>query len=374
MLKAKADKKVDVPSLFTELRKPPYGIRDGLIPFLFAIYIVAHRQDIAVFEDGTFLREVKGDDFLRLIKAPEYFEIQHSGIKDIRASVFDRLIKVLDIPQKSNERNTRILGVVQPLCTFAVQLPEYVHKTKKISQEAITVRDKLMSAREPAPLLFRDLPLACGLAPFDVTESIEDSRVQNFAEILKVHLGELQNAYTELLERLKYAIFEAFARDSDVKERNSLAKRAEALWGSVSEPQLKALCGRLRDDNLSEPKWIESVASFIVSNPPSYWSDSDETAFQHKLTEFAERFKHVESIYFGRDDILEGSEGIRLSITRADGSERAEVVYFRAETEKQLACLQESIQGLLTENGRLGLVALARTVWDELNQGSEETK
>ena len=375
VLKAEVDKKVDVPSLFTELRKPPYGIRDGLIPFLLAIYIVAHRQDIAVFEDGTFLREVRGDDFLRLIKAPEYFEIQHSEIKGIRSSVFDQLIKVLDIPQKSDRRNTRILGVVQPLCVFVAELPEYVHKTKKISQEAITVRDKLMSAKEPAPLLFRDLPLACGLSSFDVTESIEDSRVEEFAGTLKVYLGELQNAYTELLERLKLGIFKAFdVINSNSQGRSLLAKRAKALWGSVSEPQLKAFCGRLRDDNLSEPKWIESVASFIVSNPPSYWGDSDETAFQHKLTELAERFKHVESIHFGKDDILEGSEGIRFSITRADGSERAEVVYFRAEAEKQLVDSQQEIQSLLTKHGRLGLAAVARAVWNELNEDSEETE
>ena len=192
LLKTDADKKVDVPSLFTELRKPPYGIRDGLIPFLLAIYMVAHRQDIAVFEDGTFLREVRADDFLRLIKAPEYFEIQHSEIEGIRASVFDRLVKVLGIQQTSDERNTRILDVVQPLCVFIAELPEYVHKTKKISQEAIAVRDKLMSAGEPAPLLFRDLPIACGQASFDVTESVEDSRVEDFAEELKVYLTELK--------------------------------------------------------------------------------------------------------------------------------------------------------------------------------------
>ena len=121
LLKTEVDKKVDIPRLFTELRKPPYGIRDGLIPLLLAIYMVAHRQDIAVFEDGTFLREVREEDFLRLIKAPEYFEIQHSEIEGIRASVFDRLIKVLGIQQTSDERNSRILDVVQPLCTFVVR-------------------------------------------------------------------------------------------------------------------------------------------------------------------------------------------------------------------------------------------------------------
>ena len=220
--------------------------------------MVAHRQDIAVFEDGTFLREVREEDFLRLIKAPEYFEIQHSEIEGIRASVFDRLIKVLGIQQKSDERNSRILDVVQPLCTFVVQLPEYVHKTKKLSQEAIAVRDKLMSAGEPAPLLFRDLPIACGQTSFDVTESVEDSRVEDFAEELKTYLTELKDAYTELLGRLKSAIFEAF----DAIDSSALANRAQALRICVNESQLKALCNRLSDKNLSETKWIESVASF----------------------------------------------------------------------------------------------------------------
>ena len=230
-----------------------------------------------------------------------------------------------------------------------------------------------MSATEPALLLFRDLPIACGHAQFDVTELIDENRVGAFAEDLKVYLNELRESYTKLLDHLKIAIFRAFdVMESHSQGRSLLAKRAEALWGSVSEPQLKAFCGRLRDDNLSEPKWIESVASFIVSNPPSYWGDSDETAFQHKLTKFAERFKHVESIYFGKDDILEGSEGIRFSITRADGSERAEVMYFRPEAEKQFPNIQEDIQRLLTEHGRLGLAAVARAVWNELNEDSEE--
>ena len=73
LLKAEADKKIGVSKLFTELRKPPYGIRDGLIPFLLAIYIITHRQDIAVFEDDTFLREVRADDFLTLDQSTGVF-------------------------------------------------------------------------------------------------------------------------------------------------------------------------------------------------------------------------------------------------------------------------------------------------------------
>ena len=135
LLKSSVDNKVPVTELFADLRRPPYGVREGLIPLLLAIYFVAHRQDLAIFEDGTFLHKVRGDDFYRLIKAPEYFEMQHSAVEGIRASVFDRLIKVLGIQQISDKQDARILDVVQPLCNFVVQLPEYVHNTKNLSQK-----------------------------------------------------------------------------------------------------------------------------------------------------------------------------------------------------------------------------------------------
>ena len=369
LLKSTIDKKITISELFADLRKPPFGIRDGLIPLLLAIYIVAHRQDIAIFEDGTFLREVRRDDFLRLTKAPEYFEIQHSEIEGIRASVFDQLIKVLGIQRTSGERTSRILDVVQPLCTFVVELPEYVHNTKKLSQEAIVVRDKLMSAGEPAPLLFRDLPIACGYDPFDAAEFIDDSRVQDFAEKLKTYLAELRHAYRELLERLKSAIFAAFeVAGGSSQAREALSSRADVLRVHVTESQLKALCGRLSDRTLAETKWIESVASFIASKPPFYWHDTDEGAFQNELSDFAERFKHIDSIYFGTADRPEGGEGIRLAITRSDGNERVTVMYPQPEAENELANLQKQIRVLLRSHNRLGLAAIARAVWDEINE------
>ena len=375
LLKSKPDKKIAVSELFVELRKPPFGIRDGLIPLLLAIYIAAHRQDIAVFEDGTFLRELNEPDFLRLMKAPEYFEIQHSEIEGIRASVFDQLIKVLGIQRTSGDRTSRILDVVQPLCSFVVELPEFIHNTKKLSQEAIAVRNALMSAGEPAPLLFRDLPNACGDAPFDATECIDDSRVQYFAEKLKTYLTELRNAYTELLERLKFTIFEAFeVSGSSSEARGLISSHANNLRINVTEPQLKALCGRLSDSNLSETKWIESVASFIASKPPSYWHDLDEGVFQNKLSDLAARFKHVDSVYFGSINRPEVEEGVRLSITRSDGNERTAVVYPRPDEEKTLDDIQVQIRALLKSHNRLGLVAIARAVWDEIKEDTNSSE
>lgn len=368
LLKSALDKKVPVKELFAELRKPPYGVRDGLIPLLLAIYYVAHRQEIAIFEDETFLREVRGDDFYRLIRAPEYFEIQHSAIEGIRASVFDQLIQVLEIPHTSGKQDSRILDVVLPLCNFVTQLPEYVHKTKKLSPEAIAVREKLMSGAEPAPLLFRDLPVAYGEVPFDITQPINDNQVQDFAEGIKFYLAELKNAYPELLERIKNAIFEAFEECCNTEGRNLIAKRADNLWGMVSEYQLKTFCGRLKDKKLSDTKWIESIANLVISDSLSSWDDSDENVFQYEIAALVTRFKHVESIYHAAKNIPENNSGINLMVTHAEGSERSEVVYSFSQEKDMLADIEGQIQSLLEKYGRrISLSAIARVVYSELN-------
>ena len=87
----------------------------------------------------------------------------------------------------------------------------------------------------------------------------------------------------------------------------------------VSEHQLKAFCGRLKDKKLSDTKWIESVANLVVSDSPSSWDDSDENVFQYEIAALATRFKHVESIYFEANNIPEENSGILLLVTQAEG-------------------------------------------------------
>ena len=98
-----------------------------------------------------------------------------------------------------------------------------------------------------------------------------------------------------------------------------------------------------------------------------------KVAFQLKLSDLAERFKHVDSIYFGRKDIPAGCEGIRLSITRTDGSERFNVVYPRPEAEPEIVRIKKQVEDLLTEHKELGLAAVAQAVWNRLNESAKET-
>ena len=91
------DTRVAVSDLVALLRKPPFGLRDGLFPIFLAIVAIVEEQEIAFYENGTFLREVGPDAFLRMTKAPERFDMQYCKIEGVRAEVFERLLAVLEV-------------------------------------------------------------------------------------------------------------------------------------------------------------------------------------------------------------------------------------------------------------------------------------
>ena len=361
------DSRVRVSALFETLKEAPYGVRDGLAPLLLAVFAAIQERDVAFYSDGGFLRNITGHDFQRLTKAPETFEIQLCRVTGLRAAVFERLYRLLG-PERGDQRKGDILDVVRPLCVFAAQLPAYTHRTGSLSDDARCVRDALLSAEEPAKLLFSSLPVSCGLPPFLPDESASASRVRKFVDRLKQAMDELRGAYPALVEKIRSELLAAFNRPGSFEEaRESIAATAGRLLVAVNEARLKAFCMRLADKRLGEQEWLESLASLLCAKPPGKWVDSDHRRFGEELTQLVNQFRRVESTAFSaktqrRDNQL----AMRVAITNRDGSEVQQVVYVDPEEESRVTELEAKFSDLLGSEGRLGLIAATRAIWSRL--------
>ena len=365
VLQEQPDKRVNLPVLFDELRKPPYGVRDGLAPLLLTAFALAHEQDVAFYKDGSFLREMSGEAMLVLTKAPERFDIQYCKIEGVRLDLFEKLLAVLEIKPGEHPR-VKLLDVVRPLCVFVAQLPAYVLNTKKLSTVALAVRDTILKASSPAELIFTSLPKACGFEPF-APQKLDGKDTQAFVKTLKAALDELRAAYPLLQERLRQQLRSAFDLPGSFQEfRTALAGRSERVVLGVTEPKLRAFCLRLMDDNLPESEWLESLGNFLALKPPAKWYDAEEGAFAQEIGPLATRFHHVESIVFAGGKPAKHAIGIRLAITQADGSEHEQVVHFTVDEEQRLRGIQKQFESLLTGDRRLGLAAASRALWAAL--------
>ncbi len=361
LLEEKPDSRVRVSDLFTQLRRRPYGVRDGLAPLLLAVFTVLHEQDVAIYESGGFLRHLTGQDFMRLIKAPDTFEIQYCKIAGVRSVVLEKLLMLLN-PERRRQNGSDILDVVRPLCSFAAQLPPYVQKTSAVSAEAGAVREALLRAKEPATLLFRQLPLACGVEPFDADMTPSPHRVKEFVERLRAGLDELRLVYQGLLDRIKKEIAAAFDRPGNFEQvRADLAATAGKILVAATEPRFKALCFRLSDHLLAEQEWLESLGSLICSKPPAKWIDMDAVMFHEELRQLAGRFRRVETTVFRG---LEGrvAAAMRVAITSPDGMEVDRVVYVDAAEEAEVIKLEAKLFLFFRDHKRLGLAAASRAM------------
>lgn len=373
------EKRVPVTQLMQVLQEPPYGVRDGLLLLLLAVVCAIDDHRIALYEEGSFVRSVTGEHFARMVKFPEYYDLQYFKITGVRSVLFQQLLIMLDASE--HEHATNVLQVVRPLLRFAGQLPQYALKTKRLPEETKAVRDALLNAREPTALVFDSLPRACGYEPF-TNETHRTAKAKKevaaFLSQLRRALDALRSSYPELLTRLSTYVKTAFGSNESVSIstlRSELAQRATAALVTVREPQLKGLCLRFADEALTEQAWLEALGSYVCSKPPKIWFDSDESRFVDEFTLLVERFHRAESLGFGKSTEA-NTRAVRVSLTRLDGSHVDQVVAASTADLERVAALEDRLAELLRhEQQRVGLVAISRLMWKamELHTGDDTT-
>ena len=358
------DALVPVPQIFQGLSQLPFGIREGLQPFILAIYLATHHQRVALYEDGTYLPEVGGDAFLRLMKQPEFFHIQYCELDGVRADVFTKLLHLLQIDPRDAAK-TDLIDLVRPLTIFiSREVPEYSRKTNNLPAAAVAVRRALLDAREPVKLVFTMIPEACGLAPIG-KQGLKTP--DELAARLRTALHELRVAYPNLINRLGSAICAAFDVEFGIIEgRSIIAGRADQLSAVVTEPALKAFAVRLADTALDDRAWVESIANLLARKSCERWIDNDEIEFHHQLEIAAGRFKRTELALIGTTKKLNG-HACRIAITKSDGTEVGDLVNWDGMDENRIRPIEGEIHQLLSKHGRHGLAAAMRAIWTQLD-------
>lgn len=362
--KAGTDAMVPVTEIFEGLSGVPYGIREGLQPFILAIYLATNHQRVALYEDGTFLPEVKGEMFLRLMKEPQAFHLQYCEIEGVRANVFTKLLRILQIVPRDAAK-TDLIDLVRPLTIFiSREVPEYSRRTNTLSVPSLALRRALLDARDPVRLVFTTIPESCGLPP------IGDDGLKapdELASRLRQALREIQTAYPSLIRRLEMAIFAAFDVDkANSSARGIVTRRASQLATVLSEPVLKAFVLRVADTALDDRAWVESIANLLTRKSCERWLDSDEIEFHHQLEIAAGRFKRTELACIGTSKRLNG-HACRISLTKSDGSEVGDLINWEGIDESKIGPVEDQIRKILMENGRHGLAAALKAIWNQLD-------
>jgi hypothetical protein len=354
-------KRVPVAEIFASMRRRPFGIRAGLAPLLLAIVAVAHAHEIAVYETGTFLPSLRAADYHRLMKQPALFELQLCRVTGVRTEVFTRLAQVF-ANRSGVARRPDLLDVVRPLSALAAGLPPYVLQTRELSSLARDVRGVLLTAREPANMIFRDLPEACGLKPFPPDQDSDAGDSLVFVSRMREAVDELRAAYPRLLERIRRQLAGGLTAGAQEADRDTIAYRARQVTLAAREPRLATFARSLADTALGDDAWAERIGSFIMSKPPASWTAADNSRSWSEIDELTGAFCRLEATAFSEGSCTPDLGAVRIAVMAADGNEASRVIRMAARDEQAVGLLVERLEAALgdTDRRELRLAAIAR--------------
>lgn len=353
------------------LRRPPFGVRDGVIPIIVCAALLAHEADVALYESGRFVPQLDDAVLERLLKSPEGFAVRRWHVAGVRATVFEQLAQMLGrSPVAGVVQKRDLLDVVRPLMRFVRGLNEFSRATKTFSPIALGVRGALLDATEPDQLIFTALPKACELPPFVSRRSTDAASVQKFRKAFQSALAELQKGYDTLLHALMEDLAAALESPHDARGiRSALRTRAACVAPYALSPDLRVFCARLADSTTADLPWIESIASFLANKHPNHWIDDDRARMNIRLTQIAAGFRSLETIAIERREqaVRATDESMQLAVAGTAFPEAKLVVHVSADELKQVTALERQIRTVIQRpaaNGghRLVIAALARVV------------
>jgi len=273
-------------------RAEPYGVKDGLLPFLNVAYVLTRRNLIATYRQNIFQSQFNDLDVDYLIKDPSFVQVRWMDLSDVSKKLLSSFARIVrDLDPSNTLANLEPIDVGRGLIGLYVGLPKWTQRTMRLSANAIRIRDLFKKANDPNEFIFNDLPRL--FASEGTSAEINQMQIEKH---LADGLHEMLEAYPSMLSRLSDSLLaELQVPNSSPQSIADLRKRAENIRDLSGDFRLNAFVNRLASFHGTHSD-IEGLASLATNKPPRDWIDSDLDRAAIELTGFAQSFNKAETI------------------------------------------------------------------------------
>lgn len=259
-----------VEELYTQLKSPPFGITEGVLPLLLCAFLRVHQAQTTLYREGTLLAEPSVPDWEVLLRRPDLFAVAGCRVNGTRAAIVERIARGL-------KTSPNVMPVVRELVRQLRSLPEYAWKTNHLSPEAIALRHAIEQAHSPEKLLFSDLPAALSLPPIR-EDVLDENALEEFFQRLNKALSELATATPRRRDWARDTFLRACELPEGYEGWQAFIEICREMAIYVRHPNLIPLVKRAAE--AEDPTIaLDSVLALIANRPLRTWSDSDVNRF-----------------------------------------------------------------------------------------------
>ena len=349
------------------LRQRPFKLKQGVIDFWVPSFLFIKRDDFALFSRNGYIPFIT-DEVLDLMgKDPDEYEVKSFDIAGVKLDIFNSYRLFLNQNSKEKLTNSNFIETIKPFLTFYKDLPEYAKNTKRLTKEALLVRNAISTSKDPEKTFFEDFPAALGFSFDTIKTSPKD--LQGYIVKLQSAIREVRTCYEELINRFELFIQTDIIGEEMVFEdyKSSLQSRFKKLRRHLLLPGQKVFVQRL-DSQIDDKKaWLNSLVQALLNTTLEKISDEDEIIIADKfkfmileldsLTTLSESdFKEEKEQVFDLQ-INTFFEGFSRKMVRLPKNKKAEVNNIQIELKKYLS-----------KDNSLNIAALTNLLKEMLNK------
>jgi hypothetical protein len=277
------ERPLPVNELFAQLAAPPYGVLPGVLPVLLTACLVAHADEISLYREGSLTPEPASADLAVLMRRPELFAVAGGRVAGERAALVQRLARGLGVAPAT-------LPIVRDLLRRARALPEHAWRTRRLPPPTLALRAALERARSPERLLFEEIPVALGQAPFAADAAPDADRIGRFFDALNGALAAWIAVGPATTTAARDALLAACGHAPGEAGWAALRAEARALDPERLPAAVAPFVRRLRDGGEAAAA-LEGVLALVATRPPRAWTDADADRFPAQAAEMGERYR-----------------------------------------------------------------------------------
>lgn len=260
------------------LEQRPYKLKKGFIHFWVPIFLIAKKEDYALFHsNGGFVPFLTEDTIDLIHKKPQDFLIKSYDVSGLKVNLLESYKELVQIGDSSTKgTQSTFLSIFGNFLRFQRGLNNYTLKTEKLSRKAIKLRGAIVASKDPEDALFNLFPSALGFHSLAIKEDVEV--LNSFTNHIQDAIREIRNAYDELLNRVEKVIIDSFyctSSDFEIYKNEIQSKLSEinpSTLGKVQSVFYKRLISPL-DDRIS---WVKSVADVALGRGLEDLMDEEE--------------------------------------------------------------------------------------------------
>lgn len=287
-LRSTVSNKRNLQEFYEELLKKPFKLKKGFLDFWIPIFLIAKKEDYALFHvDGGFIPFLTEDTIDLIHKKPQNFLIKSYDVSGLKLNLIESYKELVQIGDENVGTQSTFLSIFGNFLRFQRGLNNYTLKTKRLSQNAIKLRDAIAGSKDPEDALFNQFPSALGYHSLSIKEDVEI--LGSFTKQIQESIREIRVVYDELHNRVEDSIISSFhcsSRDFETYRFEINSKIEGVNLNALSQKQnvfYKRLVSPL-DDRIS---WIKSVADAALGKGIDEMLDEEEVVLMNNIKDLS---------------------------------------------------------------------------------------